>query len=313
MAKGPKRPARRTKPIADGVSTDLRRDAFVANFMVTPEDPTGAALKAGYSKNGINTAVHRLMRNAQVRAKIDAFRAEQAKRTEITSDKVLKRWWEIACADPNDLVQFRRANCRHCWGIGHAYQWTEAEYDRACAEARLAAKRNAPSKRRGRRRIIEDDENDDALYEGNVKLPDDSGGFGFMGGREPNPECPECFGEGYGEVHVADTRRLTGAARRLYAGVKKTKDGIEIKMRDQDAALVNVARHLGMFEKDGDRDAPANVTNVYVNGDVQLITQVREQLGEIYGATIEGDLAEDDAGGDCVLPTLPDDGGGTEP
>jgi phage terminase small subunit len=48
-------------------------------------------------------------------------------------------------------------------------------------------------------------------------------------------------------IRVADTRRVRGPARRLYAGVKKTKDGIEIKMRDQDKALDNIAKFLGMI------------------------------------------------------------------
>jgi phage terminase small subunit len=44
-----------------------------------------------------------------------------------------------------------------------------------------------------------------------------------------------------------DARLLSERARRLYAGIKVTKDGIEVKMRDQDAALLNLAKHLGMF------------------------------------------------------------------
>ena len=38
------------------------------------------------------------------------------------------------------------------------------------------------------------------------------------------------------------------ASQVLYAGVKQTKDGLEIKMHDQQKALENVARHLGMFQ-----------------------------------------------------------------
>lgn len=65
---------------------------------------------------------------------------------------------------------------------------------------------------------------------------------------DPNPDCPRCGGEGWGRVHVADTRKLAPRGRVLYAGVKVGKEGIEVKMRDQDGALVNVARHLGMFK-----------------------------------------------------------------
>ena len=45
---------------------------------------------------------------------------------------------------------------------------------------------------------------------------------------------------------LADVRKLSGPARRLYAGIKKTKDGVEVKFRDQDGALKNIATFLGM-------------------------------------------------------------------
>lgn len=70
-------------------------------------------------------------------------------------------------------------------------------------------------------------------------------------GLPPNPECKKCSGAGENlEVAITPTRLLTGAARRLYAGAKQTKDGIEIKMRDQDAALKSLANYLGMEKND---------------------------------------------------------------
>jgi hypothetical protein len=73
------------------------------------------------------------------------------------------------------------------------------------------------------------------------------GGFGFDLNAEPHPACPECGGLGQELIYVADTRKLKGSARRLYAGVKKTKDGLQIITRDQDAALANISRYLGML------------------------------------------------------------------
>lgn len=65
----------------------------------------------------------------------------------------------------------------------------------------------------------------------------------------PNADCKLCKGAGLSFVCVADTSKLTGAARKLYAGAKQTKDGIEIKMRDQDGALRFLAEYLGMGKK----------------------------------------------------------------
>lgn len=69
-------------------------------------------------------------------------------------------------------------------------------------------------------------------------------GFDLM--RDPCPECPTCQGEGTERIVARDTRKLTGSAKRLYAGVKQTANGIEIKMRDQDAAAHHLANYLGM-------------------------------------------------------------------
>ena len=63
----------------------------------------------------------------------------------------------------------------------------------------------------------------------------------------PHPKCPKCRGEGFGSVHAHDSRHVSQAALALYAGVKQTKEGFEIKMHDQLAALDKVAKHLGMF------------------------------------------------------------------
>ncbi|OQS10076.1 hypothetical protein B0T37_10530 [Chromobacterium violaceum] len=176
------------------------------------------------AENVARSAAARLLANVNFQAYLRERRKELARTLDITPEKVLARYWQIATADPNDLVQYRRDNCRHCWGAGHQYQWTEAEFERAQREA--AEKGDEP--------------------------PDAGGGFGFIASRDPNPECPECAGEGRGKIFVSDTRRVKGAARLLYAGVKQGKEGLELKMHDQLAALNKVAEHIGLF-----RDAAA--------------------------------------------------------
>lgn len=64
---------------------------------------------------------------------------------------------------------------------------------------------------------------------------------------EPNPDCPKCGGHGKGHVVLTDTRKLSPRAAKLYAGVQLGRDGIKVNMRDQDGAVQNIARHLGMF------------------------------------------------------------------
>lgn len=181
---------------------------------------------AGYRGNDNVCKVegHRLLTNPNVAAYIAAAQAERAQRTEITQDMVLKRWWEIAMADPNEIIHFRRTCCRHCFGEDHEYQWRDEE---EFIKASLAAKDASPA-----------------------DMPSNAGGYGFDKTADPNADCPRCMGEGIPDIHATDTRKLSGAARALYAGVKQTQAGFEIKMQDQGKALENVARHLGMF-KDG--------------------------------------------------------------
>lgn len=71
--------------------------------------------------------------------------------------------------------------------------------------------------------------------------------------RDPNPECSECRGEGRGDVLIADTRKLSPAARALYAGVKITKEGLEVKMHSKLDAAEKIGRHLGFYEKDNEQ------------------------------------------------------------
>jgi hypothetical protein len=86
------------------------------------------------------------------------------------------------------------AGARHWIGSDSS---NDIEYDRALAEA-LAA--DAPA-------------------------PELAGGIGFNPNLEPNPNCPECFGRGVESVIVTDTRKLTGKAAKLYAGVQQTNRG----------------------------------------------------------------------------------------
>lgn len=161
------------------------------------------------------------MKKAHIQAAIAEHMENCRVRSEITVEAILRRWWDIANADVNELVEMRRECCRHCYGIDGQYQWTQAEYARALEKAIELGK---PS-------------------------PESSGGFGYDPTKPPVIDCPECRGLGVERAHIHDTRQLKSSARKLYAGIQKTKDGFKVLTRDQDAALTNIARYLGMFEE----------------------------------------------------------------
>ena len=216
-----------------------KEQRFVTEYLIDLNE-TQAAIRSGYSPKTAQKNAYRLMANEGIKSAIATAVDARKNRTEISQDAVLKRFWMIATADANEIVEYRRTCCRHCYGTDNRYQRTRGEMDRDRAHhAGLVAKSAADAKN---------------PHPGPF---DAMGGDGFDARKLPHPQCPECFGEGEGTTHVKDTRLLSPSARALYAGVKQTKDGVEVKMHDQHAALVNVAKHLGMFEdvvkiKDGD-------------------------------------------------------------
>lgn len=213
------------KPQRTRRNLDAREKLFVGEYLVTL-NPEKAALAAGYSKSVARTKAYLWVSSSKhkphVFEAIAVAQQKRAERTEITQDKVLERYWQIATANANELVQFRRVCCRYCHGKGFLYQWrNEREFQDAVAAAKAQGE--------------------------SATVPVDDGGYGYDRRLRPNPKCPECYGEGIGEIFAADTRDVPAGALVLYAGVKQTQGGFEVKTHDQLAALQSVARHLGMF------------------------------------------------------------------
>lgn len=205
-----------------------RQRKFVVEYLID-FNGTKAAIRAGYSESCAAQTAYELLSNPQILAAIDDKIQEQLDLAELSVQWVLRQWKQIAEANPGELCWTEVECCRHCYGVNHLYQWTQVEFQLAlqAAQAHRCGKR---------------------CENGCInRMPDPSGGFDFNPRRPPAETCPGCSGRGYERVRVCDTRHLTGSARRLYAGVKQTKDGIEIKMRDQDAALANISKYFGML------------------------------------------------------------------
>ena len=164
----------------------------------------------------------------KVRERIAEIMASAAKGSELEAEQLLRMHVEIATADTRELVQYRRVACRYCHGKGHRYQFTPAEMERA----------------------REKHEEKQAQAKGDPKPFDDKGGVGYSKKVDPHPDCPECHGDGIGEMLVHDTRKLSPVAAQLYEGVKLGKDGLEVKIRSRGESLTAIARHRGFFEKD---------------------------------------------------------------
>lgn len=185
--------------------------------------PRTAALEAGYSITVARTRAYQWVSDRELKPwQYDYIQAGlEAKRGKfsITTQQVLHRLWLIASADPNELIELRRVNCRFCRGEAHEYQWREREYMQAVKHAERDRE----------------------------PMPDYAGGFGYDDTLDPVPECPECKGEGVERVIPKDTRNLSPSGRALFAGIEKTAQGLKVKTHDQLAALDKIGKHLGMF------------------------------------------------------------------
>ena len=218
--------------------TDKQR-AFAEEYVLSL-DAKNSAIRAGYSGG---THGHEVMKLPHVKAYIDYLTEQRAKRLQGIQDQVIEKLWQIASVDANELVQFRRTCCRFCYGENHRYQWTDVEFERARAEAKARA---YPS-------------------------PEAPGGTGYDRAKNPNPDCPECQGEGDGHVFAQDTRKLSDAARTAYAGAKVGRDGLEIKIHDRVRALEMLGKHFGLFkekvEHSGSVENTGPVLNLVLSGD----------------------------------------------
>lgn len=164
--------------------------------------------------NAAYVIASQLLRNPKVARAIRWLRDKRQHRLDLIESEIIHQLVSIANADPNALSQIRRVNCRYCWGEDHRYQWNDmGEFEKA-----------------------EEKASDDG------KEPPEFGGVGFVDSAIPNPDCPKCFGEGSMRTFFADTTQLDGPDRWLFAGVKETMNGLEIKTTNQDAARRELLR-----------------------------------------------------------------------
>lgn len=200
-----------------------KQQRFVHEYLVDLNG-TQAAIRAGYSKHTANEQSSQLLAKLSIQQAIAQARKEQQERTAITADKVLLEAWNIATADPRELVDVKVGCCRCCYGEGFKRQRTLSEFNTD-------------------RELWLNKGNDPASF-------DEEGGIGFNPLLSPKPECPECSGDGAARVVLKDTRYLSRQALALYAGAKVGKHGIEIQMHDKAAAMEKLFKHLGLYEKD---------------------------------------------------------------
>jgi hypothetical protein len=231
-----------------------KQAAFVEEYLVDL-NATKAAERAGYSVKTAMAIGSENLHKPQIVAAIATRKAERLKSVNIDQGQILAQLINVVASDANDLVEYRRTCCRHCWGIDHGYQRTagEMEADREEWETDRDKNDSLPPEQRKP-----------------FKPFNERGGIGYDKRKAPHDDCAECFGEGVGQVFVKDTRLLSPEARSLYAGVKQTKEGLEVKMHDKQGYMTLLMRHAGMLNDkikvQGDAENPLQLLMAQLAG-----------------------------------------------
>lgn len=253
--KKPARPVRRNDTDQDGLTAEELR--FIDEYLVDLHG-TDAMLRCtpGITRESAQSRASMLLSRPKVQKRLAKRMERMSEVTGITAARVLQELWSMATADVNDLVEYRRTCCRHCYGKGFEFQRTAQEMrrDRETHEEATAKK------------IA------DGVKPSSLRPFDERGGIGYDARLDPNADCPECFGEGVSAPFIKDTRHLLGPARALYAGVKRTKEGEQIMLFDKGAAIDKLMRHLGLYKED----------NSQKGGELaELVKLIQERSGKL--------------------------------
>lgn len=212
--------APRSKPLS------AKAQAFAEEYLI---DFNGAraARAVGYNAANARDQACDLLKDPRVQVQVAQHIAEHSAKAQATVEAVLDRLWAGATVDAREFSELHLEACRYCYGLDHRYQFTPGEMDAA------------------RRDWLASTDRDEAGSP--FKDFDPLGGFGYSPKRDPHPDCPECFGYGVARVIIKDTRDLSPSAVKVYAGVKKTQHGMEIRQHDTVAMLLSMGKQLGMF------------------------------------------------------------------
>lgn len=92
-----------SKTAPEAVELTARQSRFVDEYLLEP-NATQAAIKAGYSRKGANTAAARLLANVRIKAVLQQRMDQRADRTQIDADYVLHRLHTIDQLDIIDIL-----------------------------------------------------------------------------------------------------------------------------------------------------------------------------------------------------------------
>lgn len=215
---------RRNERVASPKKLDDRQRAWIEDGIV--DEDWVRATRRHYPTANPFTYAKTLLATPKLRSAVETARRHALTHAEVEKAWVIRRLIAFVTADPNDLVEGRRVACRYCHGLDHRYQFRTEEL-RQERQRHIAAQMQLPELQR-------------------VEF-DDHGGGGYTTRRDPDPECPECDGDGVFHVVFKDTRYLSAGGQLLFDGFETKADGsVKVKLRDRLWAEQALLRHAGV-------------------------------------------------------------------
>lgn len=241
----------------------LRDAQFVIEYL-RDYNATQALIRAGGSPRSAGTEGHNTLKKPEVQDAILAELEARRARSDATIDEVCSFHYELANADPRNLMPVKYGACRHCWGEGHEYQETQIEqekrrleyllerqkfYDRWERDVELR-RREAAQKHRDfhepERPAFRDFDMRGGI--GYNKFADPMRGPEWYGRANVNSasSCPECNGAGIAQLLPIDMSKWTWGETLLFNGMVVRRDGsIEVRLNDRVRSLDRFAELRG--------------------------------------------------------------------
>ncbi len=228
-----KRPTGVALPASSGMQgLNAREQKFVAEYLVD-FNQTRAAHAAGWSERFSSMQGSWLVRQPHIMAEIQRQLVSNRKKLQLSREDLMQFWYDLAYADPRELIPVMVRCCRHCWGEEHDYQFTAIELRELYRQhrAKHKASRNPPNM-------------------------DTRGGEGFDQKRLPfsiangqDHDCPQCYGLGVQIAEPLDLTKLSRGANLLIQGIKIGRYGeVEVKFADRGQAVQKLAEYLGYIK-----------------------------------------------------------------
>jgi phage terminase small subunit len=210
-----------------------RRERFIRRFLVH-QNAARAYREAGYQDGpGTRQSAHRLLTSAYVQGRLEEERQRLLEALDVTVEKVVRRFRDIAFADIANIVGLHIGACRFCYGKGHAYQWrTVGEYRASLKQTQKDTASRSSKEADGR----------------------PEGGYAYDANVLPSPNCPECDGDGIPRIVFKDTRLFTDSERAVFAGAVETRYGVNYRFHDQMVALHELAKRIGFYDPPRNRE-----------------------------------------------------------